>query len=973
MREMIKNFLFEPYRMMNWQRCLLAFLGAALGMSILLPLLLRFPLFQTRPVELLGCFAYVWDEIAISNRLHSVALVMVGGIIMFHLLVWAFSRIEAAREASAWRICAVSLVPALVQLFFVGFRVQGVFDQDWLCISELLFVGGLWFSIREAAEPERAGAAALSTGALFFSFYIPAGIYIALRPFLFVRLPDRWFSVLSGWTDFLSVLVWVLPVLVAVAASLLPDRRKLIRFVLCPVQLLMLFFFFSVLPEIYRIDGKCATLYGMARPFWVLVLPLSLVGAFDVLRRARGKFTGSPVSPFPVLALLVAHFFRQFTITGLGNLYEYGNRISAYDAIRSGELTFFKDVSICYGLWDYIVLRANEFFTGTLTMADTCGESFVALLVLIFSFLVFRAALPLGFAVALSFLIGGWTPGFVAAFLLWWLNPRLLRKPARWTAVWLLGCAVVPFLRIPQGAMLVVATVPVFARQLFLLYRDDRKNFRGIGLLIAGLCFLFFVWPFQAYFFGLVRIFHETGGINAPWAASPWDTGNGMIMTMVLGNLLPVMPLLGAVLAVLILTRPEEKQRELKSTAALAGFGALFLYPLISISYSYSRIDGDIARQYQSFAALVPVAVLLAVRYVGEPMVKRVVVCGLLGAMLYVGILKDAAPPCSPDRILHGGIAEVPADQLVDGAAYRLPKAGRSYAAPGAAAELSAELSAESELKQVLDRVLSPGESFLNLSLYGGLYFVFDRKMPAEHNCYYTVTGDRTQFHMLEQLKKRGVKVTVFGRDVYDHSYPMFRTHYLYRFALDNGLPCAVNDRYFVVMPPEDFAKLGVPPPDAAESAAVFERYYPPDRERYSANNFICSAPVWGRGFDRFVRDFTDPLELGAGTAKEENSVTFDFDRPVDGRRRGLLAIKVESPCWAGACWDNDIPNNRQYRIYFRLEKGMNLVPLDSFPRWLLAAHNRSLTIFSQDRPLKLRKVTLYQRKMPNGWGHKEN
>jgi len=433
------------------------------------------------------------------------------------------------------------------------------------------------------------------------------------------------------------------------------------------------------------------------------------------------------------------------------------------------------------------------------------------------------------------------------------------------------------------------------------------------------------------------------------------------------------MPLLALMLAILFLTRPEEKQQELKSTAALAGFGVLFLYPLVSISYSYSRIDGDIARQYQSFVALVPVAVLLAVRYVGEPMMKRIVVCGLMGVMLYVGILKDAAPPRSPDRILHGGIAEVPADQLVDGAAYRLPKAGRSYVAPSAVAELSAELAAEFELKQVLDRVLAPGESFLNLSLYGGLYFVFDRKMPAEHNSYYTVTGDRTQFHMLEQLKKRGVKVTVFGRDVYDYSYPMFRTYHLYRFALDNGLPYAVNDRYFVVMPPEDFAKLGVPPPDAAESAAVFERYYPPDRERFSANYFIYSAPVWGRGFDRFVRDFTDPLELGAGSREQEKSVTFDFDRPVNGRRRGLLAIEAESPCWAGACWDNDIPDNRRHCIYFRLEKGMNLVPLDSFPRWLLAANNRSLTIFSQDRPLKLGRIMLYQRKMPDSRAAREN
>jgi hypothetical protein len=91
------------------------------------------------------------------------------------------------------------------------------------------------------------------------------------------------------------------------------------------------------------------------------------------------------------------------------------------------------------------------------------------------------------------------------------------------------------------------------------------------------------------------------------------------------------------------------------------------------------------------------------------------------------------------------------------------------------------------------------------------------------------------------------------------------------------------------------------------------------------------------------------------------------FEKPVDGSSQGLLLLKADRDAGkVRVTWENEFGTGGA-GLAFNLRKGWNIVPLDSFPRWLLAERNESLVIKAEEGELSIVEARIAQRYLPEG------
>ena len=940
----------------NWKTVAISLFFSIFFSLLILDYLIKKQLLPSIPVQMLGCLAYMWD-MAISNRLLSLGCTAFAAPVIFVGFLYGFSLFEKDLRENMARFGLLSILPMLYFLTLGQFNVQEPIDYSWIIVSCMLFFSVFWLQIWQ-----KRCVTALEYTLLFCSFFIPIGFFCMARSVCYCWFPEKYFEFYEWGRQKLTSLPYVSFVLILMLLSFPKGTSERYRRNLCTVlQLLTLPLFTWLLPAVYLRDGQLVVLHSFGKTFWCIVLPLIVLGAADILIRAwKPGWLKRDFSPFPLMGVLVFWEFVHFSVMGLTNFFEFGDRISDYAAVRSGLMTMFQDTTPCYGLWDYLILRLTEFFSGSgaFTMADTYGETLVALFSLLASFYIFFHCLPIWVAFLISFFMGGWFTASLAALVMIWIHPDILKRRALWCVMWSVTASFVVFFRIPQGAVLAVAFLPLFLHQFFHVFKEDKGLWRKLLGFEIVWAFLFFVWPFSPYFYGLLRLVYETGSINSAWAATEFRYGSGAVLPFIAANAMIFLPVLTVFLSGLFLYSDVSMSSDDKKTFAWGIFSASLCYTFLSLSYSYSRMDDLFSRQFQSFVILFPFLLVPVFQLPDKFKQLKVLLVVLALAPMAFPTVQNKKTPDSPQLAVKRTISVINDAEMVRGEDFGLPKAGYGYAISGCREELQAER----EVKDILDQVLAPDETFLNLSLNGGLYFLFDRKLPARHSNYYTVTGDLTQYHMLKQLDGKDVVVTVFGRDYYDFSYPMLRSYYLYRYAIRDAMPLKVNQKYFIMMPKSYFAKIGRSVPTLEESLAIWEDFYNEGITVFQFDNLVHYTAVWGRSSHKLLRETSAAkmsLPLPQGEPLQQQ-VSFT---PLAGDQWGILEIDSDNECWAGVTWTNEF--EKPYKISFKLEPGKNLVPLDIYPHWLQAKQNREFAFFSLDHELKITGLTLHQRKLP--------
>ena len=460
-----------------------------------------------------------------------------------------------------------------------------------------------------------------------------------------------------------------------------------------------------------------------------------------------------------------------------------------------------------------------------------------------------------------------------------------------------------------------VASLPAFVWQAVNLFRQNRKTFWKSAGFLGIAAILVAVWPFGKYFWGLLRIFSETARVNSPWAADVWQIDSAPFFEVLLGNVVLVMPLISLLAAFVIIWHG---RRESRSFVAFFLSSFIILFAFASVSYGFSR-TGWAPYLRQSQVLLTILLPLLAGILVYIP--SRVIRTVCLGVFLCFTPLWPRYIP-SPMYFFKSA-RDFPAMEevdLQDAEGFGLPHLGVGFFPAD-------HLQEEAAVKKVLDAVLAPNETFLDLTMHGLHYFSSQRKMVTEYPIYYVYPGDRPQLRALEALRDNDVRVALLDPISFDQSPSPLRTYYLYRYALLRGLPLEVTASKTLLMPPEYFARLDLIPPNPAQTLQMLDKQFP-------MTQFSYLPGVWGRGYLEFSKDLQLVRELTAGPEQADGnrpSIDFELQPSLRGADAGLLVLDMEMPedfegdgflRWV----IGDLPEEKN-QIQFKPIKGVNIIP----------------------------------------------
>jgi hypothetical protein len=658
-----------------------------------------------------------------------------------------------------------------------------------------------------------------------------------------------------------------------------------------------------------------------------------------------------------------------------GLMFELSARIPQVWMAVNGWGGLFSDFYITYGLYDALgIILGWQVYGQTVIGAEAGMYSLLLVLLAAGLFAAALRVMPLPLAWALVYMLNapatfGMTHFFNVApasiifiYVSLLLYPPLLKHPGRWLIVWGLLSALMPFFRIPQGAVTVLASMPGALVQLIILWRGHRSQVWKIGGFFLILTLVVTVWPFGRYFYGLIRMFLETGAINSAWGATesstvqylsdvftrPWN-----ILVICAYGLLPM---LAFVVALYL------RQNRADRTARAVGWcsaGFVLIYTLATITYAFAC--GYYWRSYQVSVSLAVVMGLVVwmfcqnktARYLTLAVLFCIVTCFIRLTPEFSILSLESS---SFVKAARGISLSRHAQTIVNGADYGLPRFGRGqFIFPQEDQELY--LTKLAAAKEMLDKVLSPDETFLNLASDASAYFLFDRKLPLEYPFPFLFPGVQAQKRAIQNLERSQVRTSLWypaefkGRASSNINSGLVRADYLFRYAVANGLPVQVVPSVFIIIPEERFELLGLTPPDKSEILRLYDLI----SNSSQPMNLMFTSITWGREIDSFkkrlmqkVRDV--PL---APTGDEPGVWQYSFQEPFRGLDGGLLVLDLEmpgeshGPDWLEVSWVmEDLPEEVN-KISFFAKSGTLIVPLDFSARWLLADSIKSIRVQS--------------------------
>jgi hypothetical protein len=127
---------------------------------------------------------------------------------------------------------------------------------------------------------------------------------------------------------------------------------------------------------------------------------------------------------------------------------------------------------------------------------------------------------------------------------------------------------------------------------------------------------------------------------------------------------------------------------------------------------------------------------------------------------------------------------------------------------------------------------------------------------------------------------------------------------------------------------------------------------------------------VWGAAFNDFKKDLIHILDLKQSKQDLSQNWTYKLSQTIEGIKGGLLYLDISEisdgdTLYLSITWVNDeIPNDEINEVRFIAHKGINLIPLEASPRWLLAGKISSLTVKASDanKSFIIRKAQVFDR-----------
>jgi hypothetical protein len=804
--------------------------------------------------------------------------------------------------------------------------------------------------------------------------------------FVWIGSPPSWSVAGAGGLAAVALGAW---------AALSDEKRQARRLqvVVSLSQLILPWAFLMVMPtpwlsaNIVQYPYETANILGIG-------LALTTIGTIDVVRRMprfRREQVCRPLTAVSPAALAAALFFLKFGPAWVGyhqaDDYHAGELLLPWWSMATHGAVPFWDYVPSRGLINYVpggiaslvydgraadVTAASALVAGVVLMVGVTSLGWViGPLPAAAAFLMMPISNPLSHIDILN------TAGLS---ILWATYTRL--SSTAWLCVWVATGSVLFMAAPAQGAAVIIATLPLGVWRFAGACREERRPL--LNAAAAALAIVVVMWlatPAELVVRGAVRYAVEHSAVGDSAHAVDWRLSAGAptplnwwLWEAVRTAWIAVGCAAGALIAWTLL----RGDRERRAPLLLVGVPVL----LLAVAFIYraaGRIDPGMLSRLgltTSWMVCLLLPVLLYAAW-GNERWPAIITMTVVGGGLIAAVIE----PIRVATVLGRPFETLPAPAGADEAARSgLPGLDRT-AVP--AADLSRLLAIDA----VLDVLLEPDETYLDLTNRNAQYFYLDRRVPIESGAPYNLPDDHQQRRAVAALEAQKIPAVLAGPDrmLFDSGPPSYRSYAIYRYLMWRFVPARINGLVFLVRP-DRLARvlehLGERA-DLSDPASLLDTLF-------RQANLLGLPGSWGGSWPALqklvlpVRQLdvasSVPLHLdatGAGAfrvAGATPAVRWDLaTAPLRGKDAGLLTFQFV--CLSGS---GEVPlevawapagESIQPVTTVRFTSAPKVaVPLDAAPRWLLARsiHSLQISVAEPNRcpEFSIADVRLWQRRV---------
>lgn len=753
-----------------------------------------------------------------------------------------------------------------------------------------------------------------------------------------------------------------------------PERLLLaMRRLFMGVQCLLPLFLLGLLPPAWLAteSGTLGTGYPLnafAKLLMIGCMAAAFLELYVRMRRSAGAAAenASPLQLLTIGSAVGLLLFFKTTPLGPPQLnpddYHLGEMLVPWWSWFKMGLVPFWDYAPARGLMNYVPgLLISALFGGVpAAIGATYPLIYAALAVVAIA--VLRPVLGMG-GVMVALMLGPFVNGLgeidlaVSVFLFFFCWGWLHWPRDRWLAG-LAAAAVLLLLYAPgQAALALLACAPLALAALWSLYQSDRRRLGFLLLAIVGvLAVLFGLTPLGKMFFGALRYGVEQSQINSVahgihWRASfgaeglnPWAfelMRASFILTALWAGVL--------VFKAVFITDAQARRRILAYAVPVLLLTSFF------VIRAAGRIDPGGSRlgiaSVWALSLLLPMLIFIVQR---PRVIHFVVWIALLGVLMpYAGSLSATGYAGNFDPVDATVLRRSP-----NAASIENGRLGSAIADPAHLARIVA-------VRKVLEQVLDPQETYLDLSGRHAMYYYVERRPAVESASLYNLVGEKQQLRAIQFFRAARPPAMLLSADniVHDGGPSSLRSNLLYReVMLTKGYKLVSIDKQIWLIRADRVGRLTAAPPvvaidlDSPAALAVLEPIY-------HLKNLESVPASWGRSEKSLERGMTPVMRipsespdsmnavraLGGGSyaiTGEDPHVRFALPGPrPSGRQVGLLSFDFSCASrqaipMIGLYWSAPgQPEGAPTFMTFRGRQGRLIVPVDSAPSWLLAKH----------------------------------
>lgn len=688
------------------------------------------------------------------------------------------------------------------------------------------------------------------------------------------------------------------------------------------------------------VDGTLLRQGGLTGPALPILLALLCAAAGFAILRTPGIRDAPTLAPWAVAGALIAVKLGDggaiaYAMDNPLDLYHHGEWLIPWDQFWRHGVVPYVDSSPSHGLINLVVGGVAALVGDGTMVGLQQGQLLVRGACLTVAALVLGRLLggPAALLALVLLPFSGRTPVLllVASAFGWFITRTGTRHPVAWLCAALAACVLLVGLAPGQGAIASIALTPVVVLMLWRAWQDQRRSLYGaiaVVLILLALVAVFglfghgpgpVLWAQIRFILENRALYEAVHGL--PWTASfdrdmplgpvAWEVLRALWIAIAAG-------LLGAL--ILAATR-----REVRGPWIFMAV-AVLIYLLGTIGHTLGRIDlgGPSRTGAQTVFAL---AILL-------PMVVAVfsprhLLAALWLALVPIGLLSPSfGAVLDPRALTHlhqSRDREDPARRWIDGATEGIPALGTGLMSPSLIVLVK-------PVHDLVDRVLSEDETYLDLTERNANYFYLRRAVPVESGAVATMATQGMQRRSIAHLRDDPPPLVLVDAG-YTSSQPFpppLRTPLLYRHLMTElaaGRYAVWGDGNLTALITPDRAPS--PPLSRAEGIARLDRIWGrPKLERLPT--------AWGASADTIADDLVplpatltrSPGPVGSQTVE----VTLEEPGAIDFL--GLTLTCMGETASATLTWT---AGAKTPSFTFSPSSGLALLPLDIWPSQALA------------------------------------